>query len=105
MKLREIYDELLTMAKNLGYVIRKENGNFHGGNCVLKDQKLILLNKNTPLEIQTGVVAKSFTEEIVGGIYLKPAIRDYIEKEWKLKENINFNLEVNIPENNLKKPK
>jgi hypothetical protein len=105
MKLREIYDELLTTAKNLGYVVRKENGSFHSGNCVLKEQKMIILNRNSPLEVLAGVVAKCFTEDILNSIYLKPAVREYIEKEMNINSgnnNSNFRLEINLSENNKK---
>ena len=96
MKLKEIYEELLEIAKQAGIKVRKENGRFNSGSCLVKEEALIILNKTTTLETMSSVVAKSLSEFPIDNIYIKPAIREFIDREKALasiKEK-NFSLEV-----------
>lgn len=85
MKLKDIFEELRYIAKRADIRIRHENGRFNSGYCILNNRKLILFNRTTPLETKTAVLARSLLNEDLEGIYIKPAIRDFIEKE---KENV-----------------
>lgn len=41
---------LETTIKELGYTIRYEKGNFLGGECRLREDKVVVVNKYLPLE-------------------------------------------------------
>lgn len=43
-------DKLQALLKDQGYIVRYERGNFHGGYCMVMDQKTIIVNKFHPLE-------------------------------------------------------
>jgi hypothetical protein len=46
--------ELLLDA--LDYQVRYEKGNFRGGNCVLKEDKVVVINKFYPFESQVNTL-------------------------------------------------
>lgn len=81
MKLNEIYKDLLEIAKNEGIIIRKDKGRFQSGYCKLKGQETIILNNNSPLQISVAVLANGLMEHSISNIYIKPAIREYLEGE------------------------
>ncbi len=81
MKLKQIYDEMLELAKNLDIPIQNGAGNFRGGDCVVNDKKVIVLNKSVPLESKAKALAKCLSKCDIDKVFVKPAIRDFIEKE------------------------
>lgn len=81
MKQNEIHDELLDAAKRLGIKIRKDSGTFRGGYCILNDERLIILNRYLPLETISSQIARGLSNFEINEIYLKPALREYIDKE------------------------
>ncbi len=80
MKKKVIYDELTELLKDLGYKVRKENGNFEGGACIIKDEKLIVLNKNTPIELHLSIMS-AVAYEYSDKFFIKPKLREFIENE------------------------
>ena len=96
MKIKEIHDELMELAKAKGFTVRKENGKFKSSNCVIHDQKLIILNKTTPVETAVKVLAKSLAAVDLSDTFIKPAVREAIDAESQLFPNEKeFNLVVN----------
>ncbi|MFC2131295.1 hypothetical protein ACFLSQ_07660 [Bacteroidota bacterium] len=91
MKLNEVYDEMIEIAKRIGVTVRKENGKFKGGTCTINDEEVILINKSIPLETRTSVLAKCLTDYSIENVFMKPAVRDYIEQEQFKRENTNDN--------------
>lgn len=81
MELKQIYSELLETAGRLGIKVRKESGNFRSGYCVINDEEVLLLNKSQPIETISAIVARTIIDRETEGIYLKPVIREFIEKE------------------------
>jgi hypothetical protein len=73
--------ELLDIYKQIGYTVRIEKGFFKGGFCLLREQKLFLLNKNIEPLKKINFLAKNLAEIGVEGIYMKPNIRELIDKE------------------------
>jgi hypothetical protein len=96
MKLKEIYEELIEIAKQAGIKVRKENGKFHSGSCVVKEESVIILNRTTTLETMTGVLAKGLSDKQIDKIYIKPAVREYIDREkgFAALQEKSFSLEV-----------
>ncbi|MFA6571992.1 MAG: hypothetical protein WCT77_12240 [Bacteroidota bacterium] len=81
MKLKELYEELLKIAKDVGITVRRGKGNFKGGYCIVHEKDLIVLNSNASLETMASVVAKSLLERDIDNVYIKPVVRDFIERE------------------------
>ncbi len=81
MKQTEIYNELKELAKNLGITIRRVNGSISGGLCTVKDKMYILVNKTDPPEVVINVIATGIASLGIENLYIKPVIREIIEKE------------------------
>lgn len=79
MKPNQIFEELSDIAKLLGYRIRRETGNFKSNNCIVKQEKMIILNKFTSIDHQNKTIAQAIKQENYDKIYIKPQIREYIE--------------------------
>ena len=77
----QIITELETLASNCGIAIRYEKGDFDGGYCVLKAERLIVINKRLMLARRASVLAQGLAEVGIDEMYLKPVIREYIEDE------------------------
>ena len=81
MKPRELFEELTAIAKSLGFTIRKDTGNFRSSNCILRDEKIILLNKfNTP-EAHNRTLASAINLADNNSIYIKPVVREFLAEE------------------------
>jgi len=74
--------ELEQLCEQAGYTIRKERGNFRGDACVMEGDKLIILNKNRPVESQYGVLARVLHAADTEEIYIKPAVRKRLAEVW-----------------------
>lgn len=75
-------DELREACEQLGYRIRFEKGDFAGGHCILKDQQLLVVNKRFSIERKLATIARAIGEIGIDGVFLKPAVRTFIEDEW-----------------------
>lgn len=80
-----LINELLEVFKQVGYTVRVEKGLFKGGFCLLREQKVFLMNKNIEPQKKISFLAKNLAEIGVEGIFLKPALRELIEKEGQQK--------------------
>jgi hypothetical protein len=81
VKREELMQELQGVAMQLGVTIRYERGDFEGGYCVLKDQKLLLVNRRLLPLRKSAVLALALHEIGLENVFLKPAVREYIEDE------------------------
>lgn len=82
MDTEQIIEELEQAAQQLGFEVRTEKGNFRGGRCVMKDKRIIMLNKRHLPEVQLAVLAESLRDAPLDTIYLKPAVRQALEEAW-----------------------
>ena len=69
------------MATQLGVTIRFERGDFEGGYCILRDEKILLVNRRLFPARKASVLAIAMHEIGLEDMYLKPAVREYIEDE------------------------
>jgi hypothetical protein len=76
-----ILADLHELANFIGYNIRYEKCDFEGGNCLLKDQKLILINKKLEPKKKINILSRNIKEIGIDNIYIKPALREIIEEE------------------------
>ena len=81
MKDEQILKELELLASSSGIAVRYEKGDFEGGFCVLKAERLIVVNKKLPPSKKSSVLAQGLAEIGIEDRYLKPAIREFIEEE------------------------
>ena len=77
----QILSELEHLAVNCGISIRYEKGDFRGGYCVLKAERIIVVNKRLAPTRRASVLAQGLAEVGIDEVYLKPAVREYIEDE------------------------
>lgn len=69
------------MVESVGYTIRKEKGSFRGDHCVLEGEKVVLVNKNRPVDLQIGLYARLLKDKLDDS-YIKPALRKELEALW-----------------------
>ncbi len=81
MKHEELIEELQNVATQLSVTIRYERGDFEGGYCILRDQRLLLINRRLMPSRKASVLATALREIGLDDVYLKPALRAYIEDE------------------------
>ena len=81
MKLETLIQALQNVATQLGVTIRFERGDFEGGYCILRDQKILLVNRRLFPARKASVLAMAMHEIGLEDMYLKPAVREYIEDE------------------------
>jgi len=99
MKVNDIFTEMLEIAKRAGINVRNDKGRFQSNWCILNEQKLIIFNKSTPIDIKASVLARCLKDQNIDGIYIKPVVREFIEKEIPVR-NIDNMAEIK-PDNNL----
>ncbi len=76
----ETFQELRALAGQLGAEVRFEKGDFKGGYCILKENKVIVINKMANLQRKTVILAAALKELGVDQIYLTPKLREVIEE-------------------------
>jgi len=76
----KLYNEFEDLAIKLGLRIIKGKGDFTGGSCIIKDEKVIVVNKRKPIEQKLKILASCFNEIDLDGIYIVPALRAFIEE-------------------------
>ncbi|TSA17645.1 hypothetical protein D4R75_12160 [bacterium] len=81
MTQEQILKELESLADSSGIAVRYEKGDFEGGFCVLKAERLIVVNKKLAASKKASVLAQGVAEIGIENRYLKPAIREFIEEE------------------------
>jgi len=81
MKHEEIIIELEGLAAQLSVKIRYEKGDFEGGYCVLKEEKVLLINKRLLPTRKAAILALALNEIGLDNVFIKPALREYIEDE------------------------
>jgi len=81
MNYTTLIQELESVAEQLGVRLRYEKGDFEGGFCVLRDQKLLVVNKRLPDAKKASSVAVGLSQYGIDETFLKPTLRQYIEDE------------------------
>lgn len=77
----QILAELEELADACNIAVRYEKGDFEGGFCVLKAERMIVINKRLMAARRASVLAQGLAEVGIDELYLKPAVREYIEDE------------------------
>ena len=82
MKPDKLLLELEHLLEQSGYRLRKERGAFRGADCVIEGDKLVMVNKNKPVESQLGTIARVLGQIDLSEVYMKPAIRKELANLW-----------------------
>jgi hypothetical protein len=77
----ELFEELKSLASELGIKVRFENGNFDGGYCLLREERLLVLNRRFTVPKKIRTLALGLNEYGLGDIFIRPAVREAIEDE------------------------
>lgn len=85
MKLKEkefesVVQELKGLAAQLGADVRFEKGDFKGGYCLLRDSKVIVINKMTNHQRKVMILSKALKDLGIENIYLPPRLREIIDE-------------------------
>ncbi len=67
------------VAVKSGYTVRWEKGLFRGGDCTLEGNKMIVLNRNHPTEVQLGVLARTLKDASLEDISMQKDTRKHVE--------------------------
>lgn len=85
MKLKEkefenILLDLKSLADQIGVKVRFERGDFNGGYCLVKENKMIIINKLSTLQRKIVILSKALKEIGIDDIYLTPKLRELIDE-------------------------
>lgn len=81
MNYSHLLSELEQIAKKLGINIRYEKGDFEGGFCVLKEQKVVVVNKRLIDSRKASALALALTDYGVDLNDISDKLRLFIEDE------------------------
>jgi hypothetical protein len=90
MKIKEkefedIIQDLKALALQLGAEVRFEKGDFKGGYCLLKENKVIVINKMMNLQRKVMILSAALKELGIDQIYLNPRMREIIDEMAEMK--------------------
>lgn len=85
MKIKEkefeqIIEELRALASDLGATVRFEKGDFKGGYCLLKDSRVIVINKMANTQRKSIILSKALKEIGIDNMFLTPRLREVIDE-------------------------
>jgi len=85
MKLKEkefenVLLDLKSLADQMGVKVRYERGDFNGGYCLLKENKIIVINKLSTLQRKVVTLSQALKEIGIDDVYLTPKLRELIDE-------------------------
>ena len=81
MKKEDILETLEDVVQHAGIQLRYDKGDFIGGFCRVKDQKLIIINRKLTLDRKIEILAGEAARLQIVGIEVDPKVREIIKKE------------------------
>ncbi|MDR3610795.1 MAG: hypothetical protein P4L27_09545 [Ignavibacteriaceae bacterium] len=72
--------ELKALAVQLGAEVRFEKGDFKGGYCILKESKVIVINKMANLQRKAMILSIALKELGIDEVFLTPRLRELINE-------------------------
>lgn len=81
----EIIGELKEVARQLGAEVRFEKGDFKGGYCLLKENRVIVINKMANLQRKISILSVALKELGIDKIFLTPKLREIIDEMAEMK--------------------
>jgi hypothetical protein len=77
----ELVARLSEIAFRMEIDVRLVPGEFSGGGCRVKGNKVLLLNSSMPPRRLVEVLCRELAREDLSGIFVLPAVRDLIERQ------------------------
>ncbi len=81
----ETIQDLKALASQLGAEVRFEKGDFKGGYCILKESKVIVINKTANLQRKVMILSIALKELGIEQLYLTPKLREIIDEMTEMK--------------------
>jgi len=81
MNYLHVLNELEELTRQLGIALRYEKGDFEGGYCILRSQRILVVNKRLPDARKASSLAQALAEYGIETTFVKPTLREYIEDE------------------------
>ncbi len=81
MNYPQLIAELEELTRQMNIQLRYEKGDFEGGYCILKDQKILVINKRLTEPRKASAMAQALAEYGIDAVFVKPTLRAYIEDE------------------------
>jgi len=75
-----VLQDLKSLANQMGAKVRFERGDFKGGYCLVKDSKIVVINKLSNLQRKVVTLAAALRELGIDEVYLTPKLREVIEE-------------------------
>ncbi len=85
MNTNKIFEYLIELAERMGFRVITGKGDFNGGDCRVREDKVIVINKIKPIEYQSKTIAEGLANYGLSDHYLIPAVRMYIEEDLNIK--------------------
>ena len=76
-----LIQQMQDLAARNGIHVRYEKGDFEGGFCVLKKERIVVINKKLPLSRRLSVMAQGLASFGIDQLEMDPALRAVIEDE------------------------
>ncbi|MCK4967244.1 hypothetical protein KAS50_09435 [bacterium] len=73
-----ILQELENIFGKLGITIRYERGNFVGGLCRLKEDKIVILNRKLPVKKKILLLSQELSRFDIEEFFILPAVKEII---------------------------
>jgi len=80
MRAERLCSELESAVLRLGWKIRQEKGNFHGGSCLLSGERMIIINRRLSAEEKIEIFSQVLAGSETDSIYLLPEVRRFLEE-------------------------
>ncbi len=81
MTAEDLLEELKSVATLVGVKVRFENGNFDGGYCLLRTERLLVINRRSNVTRKIRTLALGLNEYGLDNVYVQPAVREAIDDE------------------------
>lgn len=81
MNYLHLVQELEELTQQLGINLRYEKGDFESGYCVLKEQKVVVVNKRLADPRKASSLAQALAAYGIETAFIKPKLREFIEDE------------------------
>jgi len=81
MNYSHLINDLEELTRQFSITVRYEKGDFEGGYCILKDQKILVINKRLSDARKASALAVGLAEYGIETAFIKPNLRSFIEDE------------------------
>jgi len=79
-KFQQLLDDFIELSQKFDIKIIQDKGDFNGDSCMLFADNVVVINKLKPLEQRLHILAKCFSQMDLDNVYIKPVLRDLIDK-------------------------